>query len=75
MKANDEKCLIAMPSLTGAMGAERFLGTKGLRVRVLKLPQGSTKKGCAYGLEIPCAVAQQGVKLLDGARIKHGDLL
>ena len=75
MKANDEKCLIAMPSITGAMGAERLLAGWGIRVRVVNLPRGGTKKGCAYGLELPCVFAGKALKILDGASIKHGELL
>ena len=75
MKINDGKCLIAMPSMTGAMGAERLLAAHGIRVRVVKLPGGGTKKGCAYGLELPCSFAREALKRLDGASVQHGELL
>lgn len=75
MKAHDGKCVIAMPSMTGAMGAERLLQRSGIFVRVIKLPGGGTKKGCSYGLELPCAFAAQAVKQLDASSLRHGELL
>ena len=75
MKANDEKCVIAMPSLTAALRGENVLGTGGIRTRVIKLPQGRTHKGCAYGLELPCAFAAEAQKRLDAHAVKRGDLL
>ena len=75
MKANDGKCVIAMPSMTTALQAERLLGGGGIHVRVIKLPQGRTQKGCAYGIELPCVYAYEAVKRLDIASVRHGDLL
>lgn len=75
MKANDGKCVIAMPSLTNALRGENLLGSGGIHVRVIKLPQGRTKKGCAYGIELPCMLASAALGRLDAAAIKHGDLL
>ena len=75
MKANDGKCVIAMPSQTAAWQGERLLGGGGIHVRVIKLPQGRTKKGCAYGIELPCIYANEALKRMDSAAVRHGDLL
>ena len=75
MKATDGKCVIAMQSMTGAMGAEQVLLRSGIYVKVIKLPTGSTKKGCSYGLELSCAYAPQAMKRLDAAGIRYGELL
>ena len=50
MRQNDRKCILAMPSLTFALRGESLLVGGGVFVRVIKLPSGATKRGCAYGL-------------------------
>lgn len=67
--------MIAMSSLTYALRGEELLKGGGIVVRVIKLPQGSTKKGCAYGLVLPCALASEALTRLERAGIRHGDLL
>ena len=72
---NAQKAIIAMPALTSALRGETLLTSSGFFVRVIKLPAGSTKKGCAYGLEIGMLFAADALKRLESADIKHGDLL
>ena len=72
---NKNLCVIAMPSLTYALQGESFLMNAGLYAHVIKLPANATKKGCAYGLEIPCGYLDEAAKRLEGKGIKHGELL
>ena len=61
MRQNDRKCILAMPSLTF--------------VRVIKLPSGATKRGCAYGLEMSCPFLEEAVRRIEAAGIRHGEIL
>ena len=75
MKSKEGKCVIAMSSMPCALRAEGLLTGDGLYTRIIKLPQGKTKKGCAYGLELPCAFARQAILRLEKEGVRHGDLL
>ncbi|MBQ8214694.1 MAG: DUF3343 domain-containing protein [Clostridia bacterium] len=75
MKANDKGCVIAMSSMTYALRAEGLLKSRGMRVRIIKLPQGRTKKGCTYGLEMSCVLTGQALLYLNEAGIGYGELL
>ena len=75
MRQNDRKCILAMPSLTFALSGESLLVGGGIFVRVIKLPSGATKKGCAYGLEINCPSLEEAVRRIEAAGIRHGEIL
>ena len=75
MRKNDGVCLIAASSMTYAMRAESLLKSDGLAVRIVKLPQGRSQKGCAYGVEVPASQARWAMMRLDERGIRHGDLL
>ena len=70
-----KNAVIAMPTLTSALRGETLLAASGFHVRVIKLPAGSTKKGCAYGLETGMMFAADALKHLESAGIAHGELL
>ena len=75
MRQNDRKCILAMPSLTFALSGESLLVGGGIFVRVIKLPSGATKKGCAYGLELNCPFLEEAVRRIEAAGIRHGEIL
>lgn len=64
-----------MPSITGALRGETLLTVKGIYVRVIKLPAGTTKKGCAYGLEMNGMFINEAVRILEENNVKHGEVL
>ena len=72
---NAKNAIIAMPALTSALRGETLLSASGFHVRVIKLPSGATKKGCAYGLETGLLFAADALKRLESAGIQHGELL
>ena len=72
---NKSGAVVAMPTLTSALRGETLLASSGYRVRVIKLPAGSTKKGCAYGLETGMMFAAEAMRRLESAGIAHGELL
>ena len=67
--------VIAMPSLTYALQGEAALSGRGIYVRVVKLPAGATKKGCAYGLELDSRRVPEATAILEGQKIKYGEIL
>ena len=49
------RCVAAMGSMTSALRAQRILGGAGLSTEIVSLSPEETRRGCAYGVEIPCA--------------------
>ena len=72
---SEKTCVIAMPSLTYALQGESLLDGGGIYVRVIKLPAGATKKGCAYGLEVSCRFIDECVRRLEGKGVRHGEII
>ena len=72
---NTKNAIIAMPALTSALRGETLLSSSGFLVRVIKLPAGAAKKGCAYGLETGMLFAADALKHLESAGIAHGELI
>ena len=72
---NDRFGVIAMPSLTYALQGESLLQNEGIYARVIKLPAGATKKGCAYGLEVDSRMLNEAAALIDRKGVKRGELL
>ena len=75
MSMENTAAVIAMPSLTGALQGEALLQSSGFYARVIKLPAGATKKGCAYGIEVDARIIDHAASILDDRRIRRGELL
>lgn len=54
MGKRNNRCLLALPSVTYAMRASELLKNYGIDSRVLSLDPSMTKKGCANGIETDC---------------------
>ena len=50
----NNRCIIALPSVTYAMRSSELLGVYGITSKVIKLDSSLTKKGCANGIELNC---------------------
>ena len=48
-------CVGALPSMTVAIKAQRILLAQGIACEVVSLSGKETKRGCAFGVEFPCA--------------------
>ena len=48
-----KKTIITLTSVTYAMKAKKQLSRIGIRSELIKVDSSKSKKGCAYGLEIP----------------------
>ena len=48
-----KKTIITLSSVTYAMKAKRQLSRIGIRSELIKVDSSKSKKGCAYGLELP----------------------
>ena len=72
---NDKTAVIAMPTLTYALQGEALLRSAGVYVRVIKLPAGATKKGCAYGLEIEERRLNEALRRIEQSGVRHGEVL
>lgn len=70
-----KKCIIAISSVNHAIRSEKYLVQKGLSVRIVKLQPNTTKKGCAYGLEINCKDIPAALSFLDNAGIPYSEVV
>lgn len=48
-----ENTVITLSSITYAMKAKKLLSRAGIRSELIKVDSSKSKKGCAFGLEIP----------------------
>ena len=70
-----KKCIIAISSVNHAIRAEKFLSSNNFKVRIVKLQPNTTKKGCAYGLEISCKDVISAVSFLNNAGIPYSEIV
>lgn len=63
-------CLASFPSQTYAIKAQRTLEAASVPCRVIKLDGEKSKKGCAYGVLLPCSMLERSKEILEGARIR-----
>ena len=57
-------CSVSLGSMTQAIRARRHLSSRSIEVRVRKISEGNTAKGCIYGIEYPCSVSGNVYALL-----------
>lgn len=69
------KCIIAISSVNHAIRYEKYLTQKGFNIRIVKLQPNTTKKGCAYGLEISCKDIPAALSLLDNANMPYSEVI
>lgn len=48
-------CTASIGSLTHAMKGQKLLSGIGIVGKIVKLESEKTRRGCAYGIEFPCA--------------------
>lgn len=70
-----QNCLITTMTMTLAMKGKRLLSSKGIAAEVVRLPQGLTASGCAWGISIDCAKAKRAKEILSEARFTYGKLV
>ena len=69
------KCIIAISSVNHALRSEKYLSRMGLSVRIVKLQPDTTKKGCAYGIELDCKDLPSTLSFLDSAGIPYSEVV
>ncbi len=62
-------CIATFASQTYAIKAQKVLAASAIPCRVIKLDGEKSKKGCAYGVEIPCSLLDNSKNILSRARI------
>ena len=65
-----KKCIAALNSITLAMKAQDALTRGAVFSKIVKLDSDMTKKGCAYGLEIPCGQLSSAKTIFANQKIK-----
>ena len=66
------RCTAALGSVTVAMKARKSLASSGIQCDVIKVKgqQGSSAKGCIYGIEYPCELSGNVHRVLANISIK-----
>lgn len=70
-----KKCTIAISSVNHAIRAEKVLLSSSVKCKIVKLQPNSTKKGCAYGLEIARKDIPSALTFLTNAGISYSEIL
>lgn len=65
-----KNCIAALNSLTLAMKAQDALSGGAVFSKIVKLDSDMTKKGCAYGLDIPCGQLSSAKTIFANRKIK-----
>ena len=50
-------CTLSIGSMTLAIKARRLLSAKGIVVKVKKVEDNGSRRGCVYGIEYPCEIS------------------
>ena len=59
MHRTHDTCIAAVGSMTASIKAERALLAAGITAYVVSLLPEETRRGCAYGVQYPCAFEAQ----------------
>lgn len=71
----EPKLVAAIGSMTAAIKAQRALASAGIIGEVVALSPSETRKGCAYGLEIPAMQESEARAALRAAHIAVSQLI
>ncbi len=63
-------CIAATASVNISIKAQNALESGGVPSRIISLPPGATRRGCAYGVEFDCANEQRARTLLRRAGVR-----
>ena len=63
-------CIASFASQTYAIKAQKALSNAAILSRVIKLDGEKSKRGCAYGVEIPCSLLESAKKTLERSGIR-----
>lgn len=69
------ECIITMKSVTYAEKAKRIARSAGFHGTVINVDPSVTKRGCAYGISLPCRDAAELVILLQRRNIPYGEIM
>ncbi len=68
-------CIIALSSVTYAMKGAMLLKSQGIYAKPVRLEPHQTARGCAYGLQLPCADQRTAKRILQGAQIPVSQII
>ena len=69
------ECIIAMKSQTYAERARRTAVFERIYVDVVSIDPSVTRRGCAYGIRLPCSEVEQMKSVMDKKNIPYGDVI
>lgn len=70
-----ERCIIAVSSITYGMKGQELLHGDGISAEVIKLQASRTRRGCAYGIALPCQMQHAATRLLSQRGIPFSEVL
>ncbi len=69
------ECMITMKSVTYAEKAKKAARSAGIVGQIVSIDPSITKRGCAYGISLPCADVAGMIALLERRKIPYGEVL
>ena len=68
-------CTITLKNMTSAEKARRILEGAGIYAKIVNTDPRLTKKGCTFGIGIPCEQTDRAKKLLRQKRVNYGEVI
>ena len=75
MKEYNEKCIIAVGSMTFALKGQKLFGQNNIVSSVTHLAPSMTRHGCAYGIVLDCRYTKNSVALLSENGIRYSEVI
>ena len=68
------ECMITMKSVTYAEKAKKAARSAGIMGKIVSIDPSITKRGCAYGISLPCGDVSGMIALLERKKIPYGEV-
>jgi hypothetical protein len=68
-------CIIAMRSVTIAQKSVRILTAQGILCNTVNIDPSITKRGCGYGVALPCRLVTEAKRILERKHVEFGDII
>ena len=69
------KCIYPFISMTTVNKCSEAFANNTLPYKITELNPSVTKRGCSFGIEIPCRYTENAEEIMRRYGIKHGDMI
>lgn len=69
------RCILPFVSMTTAQRGSSVLTKANIPHKIVEIESSLTRRGCAYGIEVPPLYSDGAERALKRARIRYGDII